>query len=87
MCFRGIDGNCCPRTSNFVHGTVENKALCDLMIENRPLVSFCGVTVIISFHYSRYFCEIPFLRGIWKISFDINGYRAFVANSGFIFSV
>ena len=56
--------------------------MCDLMIENKPLASFCGIRVIISFYYSRYFCEIPFLRGIWKISFDITGYHALVAITG-----
>lgn len=60
--------------------------MCDLMIENRPLASFCGITVIISYYF-RYFCEIPFLRGIWKISFDITEYNAFVAITGFIYAV
>lgn len=58
---------------------------CDLMIENRPLASFFGITVMISFYSSSYFCEIPFLSGIWRLSFDINGYQAFVAKSDFIF--
>lgn len=53
---------------------------CDLMVENRLLSSFLGTTVMISF-YSSYFCEISFLSGIWKISFDINGYHSFIANS------
>lgn len=61
--------------------------MCDLMIESRPLASFHGITVIISFYYSGYFCDIPFLKAIWKISFDINEYHAFEANFGFIFVV
>lgn len=59
---------------------------CDLMIENRPLASFLVITVMISF-YSRYFCKVSFLSDIWKISFDINGYHAFLANADFIFAV
>lgn len=44
---------------------------CDSMTENQPLASFLGITVMISFYSSSYFCESKIIHMFVK-KFDFH---------------